>query len=285
MLTLARVELESMAGEGTLDDDALLDLGEVRWRTGDLPGAGDAATAYLDAGRVSTLALLIAAEAQAALGRPAEARRLAARALEGGAGSLDVLFAGMPRAGIWPAGTADGPVAVEGTATGLEADGAASVGSGSSSGPAVASSGLVADIAAIPAVPEPVALPDGPTQLEAARAALADGDTETAAVRLALTLRVAPKLAPAVLEAAGTAPGPLLDLVRGDAYRLVGREIAARRLFLDAIATLDGAAAPAEPAATAEPTRAAEPAATAAPGADVQVQLPFADSSTEPEET
>ena len=103
MLTLARAELESMAGDGTLDDDALLDLGEARWRTGDLSGAGDAAIAYLDTGRESTLAFVIAAEAQAALGRPAEARRLVAKALGGDAGSLEGVFAGMPRASIWPA--------------------------------------------------------------------------------------------------------------------------------------------------------------------------------------
>ncbi|MFN8631135.1 MAG: hypothetical protein U0838_12715 [Chloroflexota bacterium] len=40
---LARAELEALAGRGRLDDAALLDLAEVRWRTGDLGGAGDAA--------------------------------------------------------------------------------------------------------------------------------------------------------------------------------------------------------------------------------------------------
>ena len=42
------------------------------------------------------LGLVIAAEAQAALGRPGEARRLAGRALDAADGSLDPLFAGMP---------------------------------------------------------------------------------------------------------------------------------------------------------------------------------------------
>ena len=109
---------------------------------------------------------------------------------------------------------------------------------------------------AVPPIPEPVALPDGPTQLEAAKVALEAGDVGAAAVRFALVLRVAPKLAPAVLEAAGSTASPVLDLVRADAYRLVGREIAARRLFIDAIATLD---------------------------AEGQVPLPFADPSIEPE--
>ena len=40
---LARAELEALAGRGRLDVPALLDLAEVRWRTGDLAGAGEAA--------------------------------------------------------------------------------------------------------------------------------------------------------------------------------------------------------------------------------------------------
>jgi hypothetical protein len=44
-LGLARAELEALAGRDALDIDGLLDLAEARWRTGDLPGAGDAAQA------------------------------------------------------------------------------------------------------------------------------------------------------------------------------------------------------------------------------------------------
>src|SRR5215204_5746252 len=80
--SLARAELESLAGRGMLDDAALLDLAEVRWRTGDLAGAGEAANALLTRGRGDALALVIAAESVSAQGRPGEARRLAARALE-----------------------------------------------------------------------------------------------------------------------------------------------------------------------------------------------------------
>ena len=47
-LGLARAELESMAGRNSLDDQGIRDLAEVRWRTGDLAGAGDAAAAYLE---------------------------------------------------------------------------------------------------------------------------------------------------------------------------------------------------------------------------------------------
>ena len=52
-LALARAELESLAGRGMLDEPALLDLAEVRWRTGDLAGAGEAANALLSAGRTT----------------------------------------------------------------------------------------------------------------------------------------------------------------------------------------------------------------------------------------
>ena len=100
---LARAELEMLAGSGNLDDDGLLALAEARWRTGDLPGAGEAAQACLAAGRTDVLALVIAAEATAALGRPGEARRLAGQALEGADVPLDAIFAGIPRSLIWPA--------------------------------------------------------------------------------------------------------------------------------------------------------------------------------------
>ena len=292
LLTLARAELESMAGNGTLDDQALLDLGEVRWRTGDLSGAGDAAAAYLDTGHEATLAFLIAAEAQAALGRPAEARRLANRALETGEDELDGLFAGMPRATLWPDADADrsgegglDPGGSDGSdevlVTAVDA-GPAGVSSRPDSTPSGASA-----IAAV--THQPVALPDGQTQLDAARTALEAGDLDTAAVRLALVLRLAPRLAPAVLEAAASAPGPLLDLVRGDAFRLLGREIAARRLFLGTIEALDdrghpGDGASTEPVALATGAVAAPTGHAAAPRsstnsasspADGQVPLPF----------
>jgi hypothetical protein len=81
-LELARAELESFAGRGVLDAPALLDLAEVRWRTGDLPGAGVAASAYLGTDDTGVLALVIAAEAAAAVGHPGDARRLAQEALE-----------------------------------------------------------------------------------------------------------------------------------------------------------------------------------------------------------
>jgi hypothetical protein len=52
MLRLARLELEQLAGAAALDTEGILDLAEVRWRTGDLRGAAEAAGAWLDAGAV-----------------------------------------------------------------------------------------------------------------------------------------------------------------------------------------------------------------------------------------
>ena len=52
MLRLARLELEQLAGVAALDTEGILDLAEVRWRTGDLRGAVEAAGAWLDAGVV-----------------------------------------------------------------------------------------------------------------------------------------------------------------------------------------------------------------------------------------
>jgi tetratricopeptide (TPR) repeat protein len=200
-LSLARAELESFAGSGLLDEPALLDLAEARWRTGDLAGAGEAAEAALTRGVTDPLAHVIAAEAVAADGRPAEARRLAGQALEGLDTTLDVLFAGMPRSLIWPADVEPAP------------------------GP---------DAAAGP-VPAPRAWPGdddrSPASAAAAeafaggRGALGAGDIPAAAVRLGVAIRLEPKYAQAVLTALGDrASVPLLALIAGDALRLLGRE-------------------------------------------------------------
>src|SRR4029079_14585093 len=108
-LSLARAELETLAGRDLLDDDGLVDLAEVRWRTGDLTGAGEGAAAALQDGRGPLVALVIAAEAAAARGRPSEARTYANRAIDAAGGSIDVTFAGMPRASMWPADPAAPP--------------------------------------------------------------------------------------------------------------------------------------------------------------------------------
>lgn len=88
-LALARSELETFAGRGVLDATARIDLAEVRWRTGDLVGGGEVAREALAGGGEAVVALIVAAEAASALGRPSEARRLAGRALSLNGGPID----------------------------------------------------------------------------------------------------------------------------------------------------------------------------------------------------
>ena len=59
--------------------------------------AGEAAATALEHGVEAPLALIITAEAAVAIGRPGEARRLATKAMSAAGGTLDALFAGMPR--------------------------------------------------------------------------------------------------------------------------------------------------------------------------------------------
>lgn len=216
---LARAELEALAGRGRLDEDALLDLAEVRWRTGDLSGAGDAANALLALGAEPLLALVIAAEAVSAAGRPGEARRLSTRALEVAGGPLDPLFAGMPRAMVWPAA---GPDAA-------------------SPEPRRRGRRSAADSAGAPS-----------TAAEAfagGRAALARGDANRAGLLLSVAMRLEPGFAADVLRAvAGRDDQPLLALVRGDALRLLGRELEALEAFGRARGRSSAAAASRPPA-------------------------------------
>ncbi len=268
--SLARVELETLAGAGTLDDEALLDLAEVRWRTDDLTGAGEAAAAYIASGRLAPLALIVAAEATAALGRPGEARRLAGRALELVDGPIDPIFAGMPRSDVWPSEPLERVVPPAGVLPAV-----ARTGPGQAPG-RVPGQDPESPVVAVPMaafagsdreLSEPMLdrMPDPSAELEAARDALAAGDRSGAAIRLAIVLRLAPVLAPAVLDLAAAEPGPAFDLVRGDALRLVGRESQARRSFAAAARQAPPEAAGLEPAsdAAADPSSAADPAGAA----------------------
>lgn len=224
---LARAELESLAGSAGLDDEALLDLAEVRWRTGDVSGAGEAANAFLATGRETALALTIAAEATIALGRPSEARRLVARALQAADGSLEPLFAGMPRSPIWPhdPGTPSEPV------------GAFFPSDRSRAAPRSLESPGLWDRHGAHSVPA-VGLADPTSLLEDGRLALGAGDTRGAAVRFALALRGAPAMAPAILDALAGVAGPVVELVRADAYRAAGHEADAMRAYAAAAAAL-----------------------------------------------
>ena len=224
-LQLARAELEEMAGRGTLDDEGLVDLAEARWRTGDLTGAGEAATVAIAAGNEAVVALVISAEATAAAGRPAEARRLASRALELADQSVSDVFAGMPRASIWPI-EPGAPTVAEPL---FGAEGAAVA---AAAGDAVAHpAGLWDDAPGVD-------LPDPKVALESGRTALADGRIDAGALHLALALRLAPALAPAVLDALAPYDAPELALVKGDAYRLVGHERDARLAFAEAASSI-----------------------------------------------
>jgi hypothetical protein len=240
-LGLARAELEALAGVGDLGDEGLLALAEARWRTGDLTGAGEAAQAHLSAGGDSIVALVIAAEATAAVGRPGEARRLAGQALERSDAPLDRIFAGMPRSLIWPADPSD---AGQPTGTLFPQDGVDDRGMDE---PAIAATEALA-AEATPTGPGfwdtddqlAGAMSDPAAELEAAAAALTAGHRAGVAVRLAIILRLSPDLAQGVLEAIARSPSlsAELELVRGDAYRLAGHEQDAQRAYAAAAAAL-----------------------------------------------
>jgi hypothetical protein len=293
----ARVQLETLVGRRQLDLGGMLDLAESRWRTGDLDAAGEAVTAYLEAGGSQPLGFLIAAEATAAVGRPGEARKFARQALQDLNQPLDAIFAGQPRSSIWPhdpaetvqpAGTlfaSAGMDAAHGGRIGLttppggsepqyggrassHADRAlTNLGAGTAGGvaggwvadsdaqpefglwdqPQSATAGAwtgddadMSDGAASDATGQTSSRPDVRPELDAARAALAAGDTRGAAMQLSVVLRRSPGLAPAVLDLVGQLPGVDLDLVRGDALRLVGREAAAERAYASAANALRG---------------------------------------------
>ncbi len=247
-LAIAGVELEILAGQGALDLAGQVDLAEVRWRTGDLVAAGEAATVALDGGDETGMALAIAAEAAAALGRPNEARRLAGLAIARADGPLDALFAGMPRAAVWPADASE-PPPTAGTLFHHEPAPGSSRRAGDLDPGVIAARAAVADDRpddtrgpaltlgfwdADRGVGGSAELPDPGGELDAARAAVRAGSTEEASLRFALALRLAPALAPAILEATDGVVGPGISVVRGDAYRLVGRETEAKRAYASA---------------------------------------------------
>jgi len=249
-LGLARAELEALAGRTGLDDEGIRDLAEVRWRTGDLPGAGEAAAAYLETKPDDALCLVISAELQASLGRPGEARRLAGQALTKSNEPVDRIFAGMPRSPIWPVDPGAEVEPVGTLFTDLPAQTRPDIG--------LPAEAFLAGAAAAAASDEPVAspAPDGPglwdahggalaatlpsaTELLArSRAAVEGGRPGQAAAGLALALRADPTLAPQILDLLAGRPEPVLALVRGDAHRIVGHEAEAMRDYSAAVAAM-----------------------------------------------
>jgi hypothetical protein len=260
-LSLARAELETLAGRNGLDDEGIRDLAEVRWRTGDLPGAGEAAAMYLESQPDDALSLVILAELQASLGRPGEARRLAGRALTKSHEPVDRIFAGMPRSPIWPIDPG-APVEPVGTLfTDLPAQAWPAIGQ-----PAERPAD---DLAAPPAPPAgpglweahggtlAAALPSASELVARSRAALEASRPGQAAAGLALALRADPALALPVLELLAGRQEPVLALVRGDAHRIVGHEAEALRDYAASIAAMSierrtdrGAVSDAAPGAT-----------------------------------
>jgi hypothetical protein len=251
-LALARAELETMAGRDALDPEGILDLAEVRWRTGDTEGAGEAAALVLDDEDGPLVALVVAAEAAAARGRPTESRRLAAKALAAANGSIDRIFAGMPRSQAWPPDPAAPPPAP--TTMFDPAPGSAAARGGRRQQPRRAPAAVpppvepAADqgVEAVAAgdetiglwgdeteasVPSDASLPSASEALERGREALENGDLMEASIQLALVLRLSSPLAPAVLDVVADRTESELAFVRGDAYRLVGRELDARRAY------------------------------------------------------
>ena len=242
-LGLARAELESLAGRNALDDDGIRDLAEARWRTGDLAGAGEAAAAYLELKPDDVLALIISAELQSHLGHPAEARRIAARALSEADHAIDEIFAGMPRSPVWPV-EPGAPIEPAGTLFAELSPSPAVPGATSERNdePAVARPTAIPTAApglwehhldtAAPVLPDPGEL------LARARAAMAADRPGQAAASLALALRAEPSLAPAVLDLISGRSEPVLALVRGDAHRIVGHETEALLDYVAAVAAI-----------------------------------------------
>jgi hypothetical protein len=245
-LSLARVELETIAGRGGLDDDGVRDLAEARWRTGDVAGAGEAAGAYLTSRPEDILGLVIAAEAQGAAGRPAEARRLAGRAIDRAEGSLDPIFAGMPKSPIWPIepGAATGPAGVlfddlhpgPHVVPALEPAGDAGP---VRLEPPIDGPSLWGDDAISGVPPTGGAVPgDAGGLFRQGRVALDAGRPADAAAALLLAMRASPSIAPAVRDLLAGRDDPILAVVRGDAARIVGHELEAMRDHAGAAAAL-----------------------------------------------
>jgi hypothetical protein len=249
---LARAELEALAGRDGLDRDAILDLAEVRWRTGDLAGASVAAAAWLedgeDGGPPGALAHVICAEAAATRGA-ADAAAGHVEAAAPGLGdwaALDAILAGIAARAAWPWEPAP-PVPALAAA------------------PAPSASRPAPEPASTPSVPGPPAdelppaaslvsgAPVVPAAAELARAgaALVGTAPERASVLLALALRADRAAAEAVLDALDAldapdaldardpaAPPPphaaALAFVRAEALRAAGRHDEARIAYASA---------------------------------------------------
>lgn len=281
LVSLARAELETMAGQGTLDGPALADLAEARWRSGDLLGAGEAAQAHIARGGDELMALVVAAEALTAQARTVEARRIAAQVVERTAGDLEPLFAGQPRALVWPR---DGVAATsgEGSSAALAAE-ARPAPELTATAPVRSEEPPPAGVESPDRAWEGPARPTAPAssgeraqravarELEAIEWSVEHGHFESLPGRLAIVLQTDPSQAARVLELTETAVeligggGELateLLLISGDAYQVLGRKEDAAAAYRASARAMEGAtAADSRGAAETDEPRSAAPAA------------------------
>lgn len=268
LIALARAELEQMAGAGILDREALVDLAETRWRSGDLDGAAEAAEAHLDAGGTEPLAEVIVAEALDRKGHMIDARGHSARVTERLGPGAERLFAGEPRSSAWP-GAASIQLYADARAVGrwgllvggrevadpdrdewqsIAAPEPAERGASGVSQAGTPAAAARAATGGVPVAGSIAALVDAGRaaglELEAVESQVAAGDMAGVPERLALLLRMDRALAPVILSiadrvVASMEPGEsgmsTLQLVRGDAYRSLGRDVEATAAYRTAM--------------------------------------------------
>jgi len=318
--TIARGELEALASRDQLNPSGVLDLAEVRWRMGELQGAGEAAAAYIASGGDDSLGYVIAAEAAAMANHPSEARRHVEAALRRHLGELEPIFAGIRPHASWSSGRGTDAgvgvaepapvehVAVEQVAiepapvepapvepapvepapvpeadahepglTGREAN--VTAGSASATSPET-----------VPDVEEPEPTPiavEAGAEIESGRVYLIADDAMMAALHFAVALRLAPGSAGAVLDAIGDRQELPLQLVRGDALRMLGMEGDAGRAYLSVASAL-GAPRPEASSQAPNTSTGSPPAAETEPDSepDTKASAAISDATapaTEPE--
>jgi hypothetical protein len=270
-----------------LDREALADLAEARWRSGDLEGAAEAAEAHLATGGEEPLAHLIVAEEAERQGRILDARRHAAEVQRIVGAGLERLFAGEPRSTAWPAAlppwtdarasepgrwgllVGGSEVSSPGAGTWEPHPQGSEHPAGVPVGPGAPGPSQVPAPPAWPIADSPVGAGSRPGSMnalmDAGRAAgreldtieqeLAAGQVASVAGRLAILLRLDPALAPMIISLAERAAAAAthdaatyaaLQLVRGDAYRTIGRELEATDAYQEAMRALPARRTPEE---------------------------------------